>query len=321
MMIDFKNKNILINKEVNTNLERIITNNMLTNGYIFYGPEGIGKKNTAFEFIKEIFKKYSSNSNIEEKIINNNHPDFLLIEPKYFIKGKLINHSETELSKKNHKDTIRIDQIRNIKIFLGQKSIESEKKIVLIVDAHLLNEAASNCLLKTLEEPTNGIFILLTSNLNLLLDTIISRCQLIRFKPFSYEELELFIKTNIDSTILDSHKNLNLEDLVNSANGSPGKIVNDIKILKEFPKEIKDILELPLRNNLEILKISKLITEYLEIHQQIFLINLIQNKWWIKTKNSNIIKKLEILKSHLNNYIQPRLAWEVTLLNIAHEDL
>ena len=43
--------------------------------------------------------------------------------------------------------------------------------------------------------------------------------------------------------------------------------------------------------------------------------------WWIKTKNSNIIKKLEILKSHLNNYIQPRLAWEVTLLNIAHEDL
>jgi len=35
----------------------------------------------------------------------------------------------------------------------------------LIIDAHLLNEAASNCLLKTLEEPNNGIFILLTSKL------------------------------------------------------------------------------------------------------------------------------------------------------------
>ena len=40
------------------------------------------------------------------------------------------------------------------------------------MDAHLLNEAASNCLLKTLEEPTNGIFILLTSKIDHLIDTV-----------------------------------------------------------------------------------------------------------------------------------------------------
>ena len=148
-MIDLKIDNLLTNKEVNQNLKSILKRKVFSNGYIFHGPEGIGKKQTAIQFIKEILNQYSSNSNIQEKIIDNNHPDFLLIEPNYLLKGNLINQSENEPSK-NNRATIRIDQIRNIKTFLGQKSIESGKKFVLIVDAHLLNESASNCLLKTL---------------------------------------------------------------------------------------------------------------------------------------------------------------------------
>ncbi len=319
-MIDLKTDNLLINKEVNENLESILNRKAFSNGYIFYGPEGIGKKQTSIKFIKEIFNKYSSISNIEKKIIDNNHPDFLLIEPTYFLKGNLINRSEAEPSK-NNKGIIRIEQIRNLKTFLGQKSIESEQKIVLIDDAHLLNEAASNCLLKTLEEPANGIFILLTSRLNLLLDTIISRCQLIRFKSFSYKHLDIFIRNNLDSLDLDVYKELNLQDFINTANGSPGKILKDIKLWKELPNEIKENLDLPLSDNLEILKITKIISEKLDIDQQIFLINFIQQKYWAKTKNSKIVEKLENLKIHLKSFIQPRLAWEVTLLKIAIEDL
>ena len=319
-MIDFKTDNFLINEEVDKIIKSILKSKVFSNGYIFFGPEGIGKKQTAVKFIKEIFKQYSSTINIEEKIIDNNHPDFLLIQPTYLIKGNLINRSEVE-SPKNNKETIRIDQVRNIKIFLSQKSIESEKKIVLIIDAHLLNESASNCLLKTLEEPTNGIFILLTSRLNLLLDTIISRCQLIRFKSFSDKQLEIFIKNNLESSILNIYEKSNLKDLIHSANGSPGKILNDIKIWNLIPNDIKDNLDLPLTDNLEILKIAKLISEELEIDQQIFLVNITQKKWWEKTKNVNIIKKLEDLKLHLKSFIQPRLAWEVTLLKIAIEDL
>ena len=52
-----------------------------------------------------------------------------------------------------------------------------------------------------------------------------------------------------------------------------------------------------------------------------FLINFIQQKCWAKTKNKNIAKKLEKLKSYLKGFVQPRLAWEVTLLKIAFEDL
>tara|TARA_A100000164_G_scaffold321049_1_gene303520 strand:- start:1856 stop:2821 length:966 start_codon:yes stop_codon:yes gene_type:complete len=319
-MIDPKTEKLLIHKEVNDNLESILKRKVFSNGYIFYGPEGIGKKQTAIKFIKEIFYQYTSNPNIEEKLLDNNHPDFLLIEPTFFFKGKFINRLETEPTK-NQKESIRIEQIRNIRNFLGQKSIESGKKIVLIVNADLLNEAASNCLLKTLEEPANGLFILLTSKLNALLDTIISRCQLIRFKSFSYKQLEIFIRNNSNTSIINIDEQLDIKDLINTANGSPGKIMNNIKYWNELPPEIKSNLDFPLSDNLEILKISKIISEELEIYQQIFLINFVQNKCWKKTRNKNIVKKLEDLKVYLRGFVQPRLAWEVTLLKISIEDL
>ena len=320
-MCKFKTNNFLINVEVNQYLESIIQNKLFANGYIFYGAEGVGKKETALNFIKQIFKQYSANENVAEKINNKNHPDFLMIEPSSFIKSKKAKSVDSEKPIINNMDIIKIEQIRNVKTFLNQKSIESEKKIVLIVDAHLMNEAASNCLLKTLEEPSNGIFILLTSKFNLLLDTITSRCQLIRFKSFSSKKLNYFIEKNLDPSKLDITKNLNFQDLVNSANGSPGNLWNNIEIWKELSDEITSKLNFPLKDHLEILKVCKLISEQLEIYQQICLINLIQQMWWRKTRNIKLVKKLEKLKLHIKNHIKPRLAWEVTLLKIAIEDL
>ena len=142
-----------------------------------------------------------------------------------------------------------------------------------------------------------------------------------RFKAFSYKKLEIFIRNNLDSTVFDIYKEIDLEYLINSANGSPGKILKDIKLWNELPNEIKEKLDFPLSDNLEILKITKIISEELNIDQQLFLINFIQQKYWAKTKNRNIIKKLENLKVYLKGFIQPRLAWEVTLLKIAIEDL
>ena len=45
-----------------------------------------------------------------------------------------------------------------------------------------------------------------------------------------------------------------------------------------------------------------------------------QINWWGKTKNVDIVKKLEKLKSHITKKIQPRLAWEITLLKISTKD-
>jgi DNA polymerase-3 subunit delta' len=320
-MIEVKKNSFLLNEEIYTYLKSIITNKSFANGYIFYGAEGLGKKQTAFKFIKEIFEESSPIRNIEEKILNNNHPDFLIIEPSSLVEDKRAKSPDLKKKVNNDFELIKIAQIRNIKTFLGQKSINSSKKIVLIIDAHLLNEAASNCLLKTLEEPSNGIFILITSKLNLLLDTIISRCQMVRFRPFTSEQIYSVYKDYLNNSKFNNHNKFNIQDLINSANGSPGQLLKNIDIWNKLSDELVSKLDYPIKSSLEILEVSKLISEQLEIYQQICLVNFIQIIWWRKTKNINLIKKLENLKFHLKNNIQPRLAWEITFLKISMEDI
>jgi len=320
-MIEVKKNNFFLNEEVNTFLSNIIKNKSLANGYLFYGAEGLGKKQTALQFIKEIFKQSSPSENVEERIKNNNHPDFLIIEPDSLMAKKSSGSFDLEKTIKSGSEIIKIAQMRNIKTFLSQKSINSEKKIVLIVDAHLLNEAASNCLLKTLEEPSNGIFILLTSKLNLLLDTIISRCQIVRFRSFSSKQIKSILNEYLDNSKLNINAKLKFEDLINSANGSPNQLLKNIEIWNEFSDEIINKLDSPLKNSLEILEISKLISEKLEISQQICLVNLIQTIWWRKTKNISLIKKLEKEKNILRKNRKQRLAWEIAFLKISMENI
>ncbi len=320
-MIEVKKNSFIFNEEVNTCLDTIIQNKSFANGYIFYGAEGLGKKKTALRFIEEIFKQSSPSENVEKIISTNNHPDFLIIEPDSLLANKKGKSSDLEKTIKSGSEIIKIAQIRNIKNFLGQKSIYSEKKIVLIIDAHLLNEAASNCLLKTLEEPSNGIFILLTSKLNLLLDTIISRCQIIRFRSFSSQEIKSILKDHVDTSKLNINKKIKFEDLINSANGSPNQLLKNIEIWNNFSADIISKLDYPIKNSMEILELSKLISEKLENYQQISLVNLIQTIWWRKTKNIGLVKKLENLKLLLKKNIQPRLAWETTFLKISMGDI
>jgi len=320
-MIEVKKNNFFLNEEVNSYLINIIKKKSFANGYIFYGAEGVGKKQTALQFIKEIFKQSSPSDNVEERITNNNHPDFLTIEPDSLLVTKNSGSSNLEKTIKGGSEIIKIAQIRNIKNFLSQKSINSEKKIVLIIDAHFLNEAASNCLLKTLEEPSNGIFILLTSKLNFLLDTIISRCQIVRFRSFSSKQIQSILREYLDASKLNINTKLKFEDLINSANGSPNQLLKNIEIWSDFSDEIIRKLDSPIKNSQEILEISKSISEKLDIFQQIFLVNLIQTIWWRKTKNVGLVKKLENLKYLLRNNIQPRVAWEITFLKISMEDI
>lgn len=77
-----------------------------------------------------------------------------------------------------------IEQIREIKKFLSQKPFNHQSKIVVIQEAENLKTEAQNALLKTLEEPgENNYLILTTDNPSSFLSTIISRCQIIRIAP------------------------------------------------------------------------------------------------------------------------------------------
>ena len=58
-MIEDKKNNFSFSKEVNTCLNSIIKKKSFANGYIFYGPKGVGKKQTALKFIKKILQQTS----------------------------------------------------------------------------------------------------------------------------------------------------------------------------------------------------------------------------------------------------------------------
>ena len=81
--------------------------------------------------------------------------------------------------------------------------------------------------------------------------------------------------------------------------------MKNIEVWNELSDEITSKLDYPLKNSLEILKVSKLISEQLEIYQQISLANLIQIIWWRKTNSIGLVKKLENLKLHLKKIFIP----------------
>ena len=307
--------------EIKLKLDKIAQEKVISNAYIFYGPEHVGKKEAALRFIAKIIKTNHSDLDVYEQIKDNNYPDYLKIEPTLISKGNLINQSEIDKEKnQTTKTLIRIEQIRNIKVFLSKKSIQSTKKFILIENAHLLNESSSNCLLKTLEEPTNGVFILLTSRLNVLLDTIISRCQIIRFKPYTYQALkQLLEQSKHKNTVLLSDSEF-LDDLIFISSGSPGKLLNNLEIWNQIPENIKKDIKFPLRNYESLLFLAKNISSNLDLNEQEFLLNLMQRNWWKKTKDKKIIEILETIKNSINSNVQPRICWEVGLLKVKLED-
>ena len=302
----------------NNILKQVISKKNISNAYIFYGPEDVGKKDEAIKFISQIINKDNLDTKIIQRIRENNHPDYLFIEPTYLLKANLINQSEIDQDiKHKYKPLIRVNQIRTINTFLSRVSIEADKKFIIINDAHLLNEASSNCLLKTLEEPSNGLFILITSKLNLIIDTIISRCQKIKFSSYSYKDLKEKLTQSEYFDALNNKKYLDLENIIFISNGSPGKLYKNITKLMNIPESIVLDLKNPIYEFEKVFNIAKKINEDIDLENQEYLINYVQYSWWKTTLDREIALSLEKIKSNLKDKLSPRLSWEVGLLEIA----
>ena len=134
----------------------------ISHAYTFYGKEGIGKLKIALEFSKKLL----NNENL------NNCVDFKLI------------------TKLEDKQNILVEQIRDeiiSDVYIAPAL--GEYKVYIIDDADKMNSAAQNTLLKTLEEPPQSvIIILITSNIDALLPTILSRTSNIFFENLSMSE-------------------------------------------------------------------------------------------------------------------------------------
>jgi DNA polymerase III subunit delta' len=147
----------------------------ISHAYLFTGPSGVGKRFAAVEFVKLLncHKRGLDNCNTCAscfKINKNIHPDVFL------------------LSKGKDGKAVSIDDIRILSSRLMLKPYEAKYKAA-IIDAKDMTEEASNSILKILEEPSPfSVFILIAADTHSLQNTLVSRCQLIRFKPLTRDE-------------------------------------------------------------------------------------------------------------------------------------
>lgn len=94
---------------------------------------------------------------------------------------------------------IKVDQIRQLRDIIAMKPYEADTRVVIIHDAHTMNGASANALLKSLEEPPpRTVFVLLTDQPGRLLPTVISRCQQVRFLPIDAEVIAARIGADSD---------------------------------------------------------------------------------------------------------------------------
>ena len=299
-------------------LKSAISKEHISPAYLFSGPEGVGRKKTAKVFIKAILDRKFDKESTKRKIESNNHPDLLWIEPSYMVQGKSISQGKAKLESISMKSPpqIRLNQIKEIIEFLGKKPFEAEKSIVVIEDIEKMNESASNALLKTLEEPNTGLFILITNSPEKLLSTIRSRCQIVPFIRLKDNEVNMIIQKSEIVQGINEIPSEKVNELIAFSDGSPGRYLTNLQYWLDISSALEQTLEINLTNQIEVLKLAKLITDELNIEQQLWFISFQQNRIWEKENNSNMVQKLEDLRKQLLTYVQPRLAWEVALLEI-----
>jgi DNA polymerase-3 subunit delta' len=180
--------NNIINQEIAKKvLKSAIKEDKISNSYLFFGPEGSGKKLAALEFAKvlncpkandgEACDNCSSCRRIEENI----HPDVSRLAPS------------------GAKQVISINAVRELEKTAQLKSFEAKYKVFIVERADRFTKEAGNSFLKTLEEPPSNVVIILLSALpDKILPTIISRCQKIKFVSLSPSEGIEVVKKRFD---------------------------------------------------------------------------------------------------------------------------
>ena len=143
---------------------RRVDNGTLSHAHLIIGPNGIGKSILARIFALKILNK--------EKDID--YVDIVNYRPS--------------------KASMGVDEVREIIEEVSKRPYEGDKKVIIIHEGSKLTIQAQNALLKTIEEPPQGVYIiLLAESLETLLETIKSRCQVYKLTPLTKDELYKYI--------------------------------------------------------------------------------------------------------------------------------
>lgn len=294
-------------------LEAALRTQRLAPAYLFAGPDGVGRRLAARRFLEGVLSDGAASDRQRRRLEAGNHPDLLWVEPTFQHQGRLLTRAEADEAgiSRRTPPQLRLEQIRAVSRFLGRQPVEAPRGMVVIEAADAMPEAAANALLKTLEEPGQGMLILLSAAPEQLLSTIRSRCQLIRFLRLDAADLQSVL-TRCDATAEDS------EELLAMASGSPGALMAHRQQLQELPSELLARLTERPGSARDALALARDLTEALDGEQQLWLLDWWQHMLWRRGNGATSLRRLETLRRHLLGFVQPRLAWEVALLDLVN---
>lgn len=247
---------IIGHKKILEFLARNIDNNRISHSYLFTGISSVGKFKVAREFAQKLICLLGTDIT---------HPDIHIIDQE---------------------NKIKIGQIRELSRHISLSPHSSKYKVAIINNIEQLGKEAANALLKTLEEPpVNSILILIASNLEEILPTIISRCQIVRFYPIKEQELLKELK-QLDITVS--------ENLLRLAAGRPGvilKILKDKDFLAAKINSLDNIKNILSMNMVEKIELAKNMVEKQDIQTVL--------EDWLLCLREELIYKIDVTRKPL----------------------
>ena len=298
MLDKYLDKQEIVTKLLLNSLEK----NKISQAYLFVCDDIDYIFKYAKDFVKEIIKT----SNLDEQKITN---IFSRIDKNEYTELKIIEPSGQYIKK---------EQLVELQNSVLNKPVEANKIVYIIKNAEKLNSSSANSILKFLEEPEDDIIaILLTNNINMVIPTIKSRCQILNFKN-TVSILENDNKSNFYLSIEDKTDE-EIDDLINNSvevvkslekKGLNTLIYEKDLLIEKFkdPKEIKFLLDFLTYIYMDSLyksidKDIKYMISYVEI------INIIMEK----NKINDIITKVNLfedLKMDLKNNVNSKLIFD-----------
>lgn len=186
---------IIGHEDIRNRFIKRVMKNTLSHAHLIIGEDGIGKSLIAQEFATKVL----------DVPLDKEHVDIVKF--------------------RSNKTSFGVDVVRDIIAEVNKKPYEGSKKVIILYEGEKMTPQAQNAILKTIEEPPKGVFIIILSqNGEFILDTMKSRCQIHKLSPLNKEEMLKFInaKYNINDTELVS-------TLIAFSEGVPGRVEKFLK--------------------------------------------------------------------------------------------